>query len=139
MAYRAPLDDLLFAMRRAAGDAAFADGGLYADLSGGVAHATLEEAAKFAEDLLAPLDRVGDIEGVRFSGGEVTTASGWRDAYFACVLFVLPGLAVAVWLGEPERRREPAPARGFTGTIVAVLAAAGLVAPTVLHRFNIQV
>lgn len=80
MAYRAPLDELLFAMRRAGGDAAFEEGGLYSDLSG-VARATLEEAAKFAEDLLAPLDRVGDREGVRFSDGEVTTASGWRDAY----------------------------------------------------------
>jgi PAT family beta-lactamase induction signal transducer AmpG len=52
----------------------------------------------------------------------IAGSHGWRDAYFACVLFVLPALAVAAWLGEPPRRREPAPARGFTGTIVAVLA-----------------
>jgi alkylation response protein AidB-like acyl-CoA dehydrogenase len=81
MSYRAPLDDLLFAMRRAAGEGAFAPGGLYADLDDGTARATLEEAAKFAETLLLPLDAIGDRAGVRFSAGEIATAPGWRDAY----------------------------------------------------------
>lgn len=81
MPYRAPIDDLLFAMRRAAGEAAFAPGGLYADLDAATAAATLEEAAKFAENALAPLDRVGDRDGVNFSAGTVTTAPGWREAY----------------------------------------------------------
>ncbi|PWB95736.1 acyl-CoA dehydrogenase [Methylosinus sporium] len=81
MPYRAPIDDLLFAMRRAAGEAAFAPGGLYADLDAATAAATLEEAAKFAENALAPLDHVGDRDGVNFSVGTVTTAPGWREAY----------------------------------------------------------
>lgn len=81
MAYRAPLDDLLFAMRRAAGESAFAPGGLYDDCDAETARATLAEAAKFAEGVLLPLDRIGDREGLRFAGGEVTTAPGWRDAY----------------------------------------------------------
>jgi acyl-CoA dehydrogenase len=81
MPYRAPLDDILFAMRQAAGEAAFDEGGVYADLSGGGGRAARGEAAKFAEGSLAPLDRVGDLEGVRYADGEVTTAPGWGEAY----------------------------------------------------------
>jgi alkylation response protein AidB-like acyl-CoA dehydrogenase len=81
MAYRAPIDDLLFAMRQAAGNAGFAPSGLYADLDESTARATLEEAAKFAENALLPLDHAGDRAGLRFEGGEVATAPGWREAY----------------------------------------------------------
>ncbi|WP_400770133.1 acyl-CoA dehydrogenase [Methylosinus sporium] len=81
MSYRAPLDDLLFAMRRAAGETAFGPGGLYGELDAATAAATLEEAAKFAETALLPLDRVGDRDGVTLTGEKVTTAPGWREAY----------------------------------------------------------
>jgi len=81
MSYRAPLDDLLFAMRRAAGRAAFEPGGLYADLDEATAAATLQEAAKFAETALLPLDRIGDRLGVTLTDGVVATAPGWREAY----------------------------------------------------------
>jgi len=81
MTYRAPLDDMLFALRLAAGEGAFAEGALYHDLADGVAEATLGEAAKFAEGSLHPLDRVGDRIGARWDDGAVTTAPGWREAY----------------------------------------------------------
>jgi acyl-CoA dehydrogenase len=81
MSYRAPLDDILFAMRLAAGGGAFEEGGLYSDIAGGVAQATLEEAAKFAEERLLPLDRRGDIVGSKFADGAVTTPPGWQEAY----------------------------------------------------------
>jgi acyl-CoA dehydrogenase len=81
MSYRAPLDDILFAMRLAAGDDAFEEGGIYADLAGGVAQATLEEAAKFAVERLLPLDKIGDAVGSKFSDGAVATPPGWREAY----------------------------------------------------------
>jgi alkylation response protein AidB-like acyl-CoA dehydrogenase len=80
MAYRAPLDDILFAMRLAAGGA-FENDGIYADLAGGVAESTLIEAAKFAEERLLPLDKIGDRVGATFSNGAVATAPGWREAY----------------------------------------------------------
>ena len=41
----------------------------------------LAEAGRFAAEVLAPLNRVGDREGVTFRDGTVTTAPGWRDAY----------------------------------------------------------
>ncbi len=81
MSYHAPLDDMLFALRLAAGDGALGANGLYADLGDGVAEATLAEAAKFAQEQLLPLNRIGDRAGARFFEGAVTTPPGWRDAY----------------------------------------------------------
>ena len=43
--------------------------------------AVLEEAAKFADDVLAPLNRDGDKVGATYADGKVTTAPGWPDAY----------------------------------------------------------
>lgn len=81
MSYHAPLEDILFALNSAAGSGAFDPGGLYPDLGAGVAEATLTEAAKFAEERLYPLDKIGDRSGVRFAEGGVVTAPGWREAY----------------------------------------------------------
>ena len=45
------------------------------------AAAVLEEAGRFATDVLAPLNRVGDEHGIKLEAGKVTTAPGWPDAY----------------------------------------------------------
>jgi len=81
MAYRAPLADILFTMNSAAGLSRGIADGLYADLGDGLAEATLNEAAKFAENVLGPLHRVGDQVGAKWHDGKVTTAPGWPDAY----------------------------------------------------------
>jgi acyl-CoA dehydrogenase len=81
MSYRPPLDDILCALKSAAGAGAFDTDGLYPDLGEGVAEATLTEAAKFAEERLYPLDKIGDRVGVSFAQGRVATAPGWREAY----------------------------------------------------------
>jgi acyl-CoA dehydrogenase len=81
MVYAAPLDDMLFAMKLAAGEGVFGAGGLYADLGDGLLEATLNEADKFAREQLLPLDRTGDRAGSRFENGAVTTPPGWREAY----------------------------------------------------------
>lgn len=78
MSYRAPLPDILFALRLAAGPDLE---GLYADIDGGVAEQTLTEAAKFAEEQLLPLDRRGGKIGARYADGDVITVPGWREAY----------------------------------------------------------
>ncbi len=43
--------------------------------------AVLEEAGKVASDVLAPLNRQGDIQGARFIDGTVVTPDGWKNAY----------------------------------------------------------
>jgi alkylation response protein AidB-like acyl-CoA dehydrogenase len=81
MSYRVPLADILFTMNSAARLSRGIADGLYADLGDGLAEATLNEAAKFAENVLGPLHRVGDQIGAKWRDGEVTTAPGWPDAY----------------------------------------------------------
>ncbi|KAF0230381.1 MAG: acyl-CoA dehydrogenase domain-containing [Beijerinckiaceae bacterium] len=81
MTYRAPVEDILFAMRHAAGLDHGLENGLYADLADGVAEAVLEEAAKFAEDRIAPLNRTGDKETSRLVDGKVVVPAGFTEAY----------------------------------------------------------
>lgn len=53
----------------------------YADTSADVVNAILEELAKFCENVLAPLNAVGDQEGCQLDGHAVKTPSGFREAY----------------------------------------------------------
>src|SRR5215470_9055280 len=80
MAYRAAVDDMLFTLRHAAGFAKAQADGLY-DLGDDLVEAILGEAGRFATDVVAPIDRAGDIHGTPFKNGEVTTAPGWKEAY----------------------------------------------------------
>ena len=80
MTYRAPVADMLFAMRSVGMDDGVASG-LYADLADGMAASVLEEAGKFANDRLAPLNKIGDRHGTPFKDGVVTSPPGWREAY----------------------------------------------------------
>ncbi|MDE1463139.1 acyl-CoA dehydrogenase C-terminal domain-containing protein [Spartinivicinus poritis] len=45
------------------------------------ADAILEEAGKLATNLLAPINRSGDEEGVKWDEGKVTTPSGFKEAH----------------------------------------------------------
>jgi acyl-CoA dehydrogenase len=81
MSYRAPIADILFAMTHEAGMDVGLKDGIYADLGDGLAEATLTEAGKFAENVLAPLNRIGDKEGAKFEAGRVAAAPGFADAY----------------------------------------------------------
>jgi MFS transporter, PAT family, beta-lactamase induction signal transducer AmpG len=44
---------------------------------------------------------------------------GWTVAYIACTAFALPAMAVGLFMGEPERHREPAPVRSVGQAIIA--------------------
>jgi 3-(methylsulfanyl)propanoyl-CoA dehydrogenase len=83
MTYRAPVADIAFALEHAAGFGPTLTEGLYGDLAPDVVQAVLEEAGKFATDVLGPLNTVGDRHGTPFKDGAVTTAPGWKGAYRA--------------------------------------------------------
>lgn len=53
----------------------------YKDASSELADAILHEAAKFASNVLAPLNRVGDQQGAVLKDGEVVTPDGFKQAY----------------------------------------------------------
>jgi alkylation response protein AidB-like acyl-CoA dehydrogenase len=81
MSYRAPVDDIIATMRHVAGLDALITDGLAPELDGGVAEAVLDEASKFANDVIAPLNRVGDKHGATLKDGVVTMPPGWKEAY----------------------------------------------------------
>ena len=83
MSYRAPVEDILATMRHVAGLDALISEGLAPELADGVTEAVLEEAAKFAGDVLAPLNVVGDRIGSKLKDGTVVTPPGWKEAYHA--------------------------------------------------------
>jgi acyl-CoA dehydrogenase len=81
MAYRAPVEDIIFTLKHAAGFAKAQAEGLYGDLGDDDLAAILGEAGRFASEVLAPLNAPGDRFGTPFRDGEVTTAPGWKEAY----------------------------------------------------------
>ena len=81
MTYRAPINDMLLALNHGAGLEAAVKAGHYGDFDGDIASAVLEEAGRFATDVLAPLNRTGDEHGIKLEGSSVITAPGWPDAY----------------------------------------------------------
>jgi 3-(methylthio)propanoyl-CoA dehydrogenase len=84
--YSAPLDDIRFVMNRIAGleeISGFA-GFEHADVD--TVSSVLEEAARFVENEVAPLNRVGDVQGsVWHPDNTVSTPDGFADAYRALV------------------------------------------------------
>src|ERR1700756_5554588 len=81
MTYRAPINDILLALNHGAGLKAAIEAGHYGDFDADITTAVLEEAGKFATDVLAPLNKVGDEHGIKLEANKVTTAPGWPDAY----------------------------------------------------------
>jgi len=81
MTYRAPVNDMLLALNHGAGLQAAVKAGHYGDFDADITAAVLEEAGRFASDVLAPLNRVGDENGIKLEANKVTTAPGWPDAY----------------------------------------------------------
>src|SRR5580700_6185504 len=81
MSYRAPLDDIGFALKYGAALGPAIEQGLFGDLTLDDVDAVLSEAGRFAAEVIAPLNRIGDTYGTPFKDGVVTTAPGWKEAY----------------------------------------------------------
>jgi hypothetical protein len=80
--YKAPVDDVLFLLNDVFGIERYDNLPGFSDASPDIVAAILGEAAKFCEEVLQPLNRVGDVEGcVRHPDGSVTTPKGFKEAY----------------------------------------------------------
>ena len=78
--YTAPLKDMQFLLHDVL-KVTQSDVPGYADLDQGFTSAVLDEAAKLAQDVLAPLNAVGDREGCVLENGVVRTPTGFKAAF----------------------------------------------------------
>jgi acyl-CoA dehydrogenase len=81
--YRTPLADIGLALKHATPLLPALEQGLFGDLGIDDIEAIIAEAGRFAAEVIAPLNRIGDTYGTRFKDGVVTTAPGWKEAYRA--------------------------------------------------------
>jgi alkylation response protein AidB-like acyl-CoA dehydrogenase len=80
--YKAPVDDALFLLNDVFHLERYGNLPGFGDASPDVVEAVLREAAKFSEEVLTPLNRVGDREGcTRHADASVTTPTGFKDAF----------------------------------------------------------
>jgi alkylation response protein AidB-like acyl-CoA dehydrogenase len=93
MAYRAPVRDQMFILRDVLRLEDYAALPGFADAPMDVVEQILTEGAKFCEEVLAPLNKVGDVEGCRWSpDNTVATPKGFKAAYAAMVEAGWPAL-----------------------------------------------
>ena len=79
--YEAPLQDMSFVINELAGLARLQKIDVFADVTDDVVQQILDEAAKYARDVLGPLNVVGDEQGCRVENRTVITAEGFARAY----------------------------------------------------------
>ena len=79
--YRAPVEEIAFALKHVAGLKAALDAGRFGDLGEDLVDAILGEAGRFASEEVAPLYEIGDKVGARLKDGAVTMPPGWKDVY----------------------------------------------------------
>ena len=124
MSFRAPVGDIAFTLKYAAGFKQALEEGLGDDLTEDLVDAILEEAGRFANDVISPLNRDGDTHGAVLKDGAVILPPGWKEAYQAW--------AAAGWnaLAGPVEPMQPP--RMFGQMIKNRSVSIGLPAPTIV-------
>ena len=93
--YQAPLRDMRFVIDEwIDAPSSWRDVPEWAELDTQTAQQVLEEAARFVEERIAPLNASGDLEGCSFATGEVTMPAGFRESYSDYVEAGWPTLAL---------------------------------------------
>jgi alkylation response protein AidB-like acyl-CoA dehydrogenase len=92
-AYKAPIRDLQFVLHEVLGSEQHYAAVGAEDATPDMVNAIISEAAKFCEEVLSPLNKVGDDEGCTLTNGEVTTPTGFKEAYQQWVDNGWPSLA----------------------------------------------
>jgi len=99
MGYRAPVSAIEFALMQEAGFQRLIDSGKYEDLSDGLLTAILDEAAKLANDYVAPANWDGDQTGSHLSDDGVKVPKSFKTAYNKYVEGGWPTLAAPIEYG----------------------------------------
>ncbi len=108
MTYRAPVAEMRFLLDHVLGASRLAGTGRFAEATPETVEAILNEAARLAEDVLAPTRRDGDRTPARLENGVVRASPGFADAYRA--------IAAGGWVGMTAD-----PAFGGMGLPVTVM------------------
>ncbi|HHL20825.1 MAG TPA: acyl-CoA dehydrogenase [Aliiroseovarius sp.] len=91
MPYSAPIDDFTFLLDRVLGFAELSRTDRFGEATPELAHAILSEAGRMCAEVLAPLQRVGDLNPARLEHGRVVTSPGFAEGYRA--------IAEGGWIG----------------------------------------
>ncbi|WP_223423211.1 acyl-CoA dehydrogenase [Tateyamaria pelophila] len=97
MSYRAPVDEYSFLFDHVVGLDQVVATERFSEASKDVTSAILQEAGKLCEEIMAPLQRPGDLHPARLENGVVRTSPGFGDGYKA--------IAEGGWIGmsaDPE-------------------------------------
>ncbi|MTI03002.1 acyl-CoA dehydrogenase [Roseibium sp. RKSG952] len=97
MPYRAPISDYEFLLSNVVGFDQVAATDKFSEASADVVSAILSEAGKMCEEVMAPLQRPGDLEPARLENGVLRTSTGYADGWKA--------IAEGGWIGmsgDPE-------------------------------------
>jgi alkylation response protein AidB-like acyl-CoA dehydrogenase len=101
MTYQAPVDDIMHALKTAAGLDSLIASGVLEGVDEETIRAVIAEAGKFAAEILEPLDTLGDRTGSKLVDGKVVTPPGWKEAYAQYVAGGWNGLSAPIhWGGQ---------------------------------------
>ena len=81
VSYKAPVKDVIFAFDVLDSYNILQKIDRFNDFSPEIAVPAIEECAKFAEEVLAPINSVGDTHGATFKDGQVIMPPGFLEAY----------------------------------------------------------
>ena len=81
MSYTAPIRDMMFDLEHLAGLESIAKLPGFEEATPDTAAAVLEECGKFNRDVIAPLNREGDLHPSAWADGKVTTTPGFKQAF----------------------------------------------------------
>ncbi len=95
MPFRAPVNDFRFILDHVVGFSRVSGTGRFEDTSPDVAEAILNEAGKLCDEVLAPLQRAGDLHPARLENGRVRSSPGFAEAYAR--------IAEGGWIGMAAR------------------------------------
>src|ERR1700732_5089047 len=100
--YKAPLEDVGFLLNDVFQFDRYNNLPGFSDASADIREAILAEAAKLSEQVLQPLNRVGDLEGcIRHDDGRVTTPKGFKEAFVQVAEGGWLGLSAPAEFGGP--------------------------------------